>query len=56
MTHYLRDAVEKMKQHYIRKLLESGLYLTHEKFLYDLTLSELKEEYKKLSLLKTNTK
>ncbi|MFC4322179.1 Fur-regulated basic protein FbpA [Litchfieldia salsa] len=50
MTKYLRNAVEKMKNHYIDKLLESGAYNNYEDQLQSLTLSELIEEYNKISL------
>jgi hypothetical protein len=54
MTKYLREAVEKTKQHYIQKLFDSGIYSSNEIDLYNLTLSELKEECKKSNLIKKN--
>jgi hypothetical protein len=53
MTKYLRNAVEKMKHHYIEKLLETGTYSSYEDQLQTFTLTELIEEYNK-TRLKTN--
>ncbi|MBD8067699.1 Fur-regulated basic protein FbpA [Bacillus sp. PS06] len=54
MTKHLRNAVEKMRHHYIQKLIESGAYSNNEEQLYDYTLSELIEEYNK-TLVKTKS-
>ena len=43
-----------MKKHYITVLIDSGSYSSSEPQLYELTLSELKEEYKKVIFTKTD--
>ncbi|WP_078548854.1 Fur-regulated basic protein FbpA [Litchfieldia alkalitelluris] len=54
MTKFLRSAVEKTKNHYLKKLVESGAYSDNEeRQLAKLTLSELIEEYKKSQLKPT---
>lgn len=42
----LRYAVQLKKQKLIKKLIESGIYKKDNKYLYELTLSELEKEYK----------
>jgi hypothetical protein len=56
MTKYLRNAVEKMRKHYITVLVDSGNYSGSEPQLYELTLSELKEEYRKVKPTETVVK
>lgn len=46
MKNLLRKAVQLQKQNLINKLLKSGIYKKNDKHLYELTLSELENEYK----------
>ncbi|MBM7651272.1 Fur-regulated basic protein FbpA [Neobacillus cucumis] len=45
MNKILREAVEKKKQAIINKLIIQGAYKKEDKHLFELTLSELVEEY-----------
>jgi Fur-regulated basic protein A len=45
MSKFLREAVEKKKQFYMKRLLEAGIYKESDLRLYQLTLSELKQIY-----------
>jgi hypothetical protein len=46
MKNLLRHAVQLQKQKIINKLIQSGIYKKNDKHLYELTLSELENEYK----------
>lgn len=46
MKNLLRHAVQLQKQNLINKLIKSGFYKKNDKHLYELTLSELENEYK----------
>lgn len=46
MKNILRHAVQLQKEHLIHKLIKSGIYKKNDKHLYELTLSELENEYK----------
>jgi hypothetical protein len=46
MSKFLREAVEKKKQIYMKRILEAGIYKESDLRLYQLTLSELKQIYK----------
>jgi hypothetical protein len=46
MKNLLRHAVLLKKQNLINKLIKSGIYKKNDKHLYELTLSELENEYK----------
>jgi hypothetical protein len=48
MKNHLRDAVEKMREYYIQRLIESGVYNQEDEDLYKLTLTELKSIVNKL--------
>lgn len=48
MTNQLRQAVEDRKQFYIQKLLNAGIFKRANRQLYELTLSELEKEYRRL--------
>jgi hypothetical protein len=45
MSKFLREAVEKKKQIYMKRILEAGIYKESDLRLYQLTLSELKQIY-----------
>jgi hypothetical protein len=47
MANQLRQAMEKARAYYIGKLLEVGIYKHSDHQLYQLTLSEMKNIYKK---------
>ncbi|MGP1906938.1 Fur-regulated basic protein FbpA [Metabacillus indicus] len=47
MGHMIRRAIEKRKNHLIKKLLSSGIYKRNDLHLFQLTLSELEEECKR---------
>jgi hypothetical protein len=49
MSNQLREAVTRKKQDYITKLLEAGIYKASDRQLYELTLSELEQEFQFLS-------
>jgi hypothetical protein len=46
MKNLLRSAVQLKKQKLINKLIKSGIYKKGNKHLYELTLSDLENEYK----------
>jgi hypothetical protein len=46
MKNLLRSAVQLKKQNLINKLIKSGIYKKGNKHLYELTLSDLENEYK----------
>ena len=46
MKNILRSAVQLKKHKLINKLIKSGIYKKGNKNLYELTLSDLKNEYK----------
>lgn len=46
MKNLLRTAVQLKRQKLINKLIQYGIYKQNNKHLYELTLSELEEEYK----------
>jgi len=48
MKGYLRTAIEKRKQYLINKLIQFDIYKICHKHLYELTLTELEEEYQKI--------
>lgn len=48
MKNYLRKAIETRKQFIIQKLLQTNIYKIRHKHLYELTLTELEEEYNKI--------
>jgi hypothetical protein len=48
MSAYLREMVEKRKELLINKLLKHGIYKLLNQQLYELPLSELEREYKKI--------
>jgi hypothetical protein len=50
MKNLLRNAVQLRKQHLINKLIKSGIYKKNDKHLYELTLSELEDEYKYIKI------
>lgn len=50
MQSHLHDGIEQKKDFYIDKLLDLGIYKTKNLQLYELSLSELEHEYRKLSL------
>ncbi|WP_442598346.1 Fur-regulated basic protein FbpA [Neobacillus sp. D3-1R] len=52
MSNQLRQAVEKAREYYIEKLIEAGVYKHSEQQLYELTLSEMKQLYKKYRAVK----
>lgn len=41
MKNHLRNAVESMKEHYIQKLINAGMYQASDDSLQSLTLTEL---------------
>ncbi|SFJ74678.1 Fur-regulated basic protein A [Halobacillus dabanensis] len=41
MKNHLRNAVESMKEHYIQKLIQAGMYQASDDSLKSLTLTEL---------------
>ncbi|MGR9047314.1 Fur-regulated basic protein FbpA [Halobacillus faecis] len=41
MKNHLRTAVESMKEHYIQKLIDAGMYQASDEMLRSLTLTEL---------------
>ncbi|PLS03321.1 Fur-regulated basic protein FbpA [Neobacillus cucumis] len=45
MRNLLRDAVQLKKKNLINKLIKLGIYKKNNKHLYELTLSELENEY-----------
>jgi hypothetical protein len=45
MSKFLREAVEKQKQIYMKRMLEAGIYKESDLRLYQLTLSELEQIY-----------
>jgi TRAP-type uncharacterized transport system substrate-binding protein len=47
MSQQLRKAIEKAKEYYIQKLIESGVYKNTDHELYQLTLSEMISLFKK---------
>jgi hypothetical protein len=47
MSNFLRSEVERLKKHYINKLLDFGIYKTDDQQLYELTLTDLEEIYLK---------
>lgn len=48
MTNQLRQAIEDRKQFYIQELLNAGIFKRANRQLYQLTLSELEKEYRRL--------
>ena len=52
MSKYLREIVENEKKHYINLLLNSGALNIHDRPLEQLTLTQLKTEYKRISYMK----
>ncbi|MDP4104859.1 MAG: Fur-regulated basic protein FbpA [Bacillota bacterium] len=46
MNNILRHAVEKKKQYLMDKLIALGTYKKNDEHLFELTLSELEEEYR----------
>ena len=46
MGNLLRYAVQSKKKDLINKLIKQGIYKKNEKHLYELSLSELENEYK----------
>ncbi|ARI78497.1 Fur-regulated basic protein FbpA [Halobacillus mangrovi] len=48
MKNYLRHAVETMKQHYIERLVEAGVFHSSDETIQTLTLSELETLVKRL--------
>ncbi|MDR4947212.1 Fur-regulated basic protein FbpA [Neobacillus cucumis] len=46
MSNLLRSAIQLKKQKLINKLIKSGIYKRGNKHLYELTLSDLENEYK----------
>lgn len=50
MQNHLHDGIEEKKDFYIDKLLDRGIYKTKNQQLYELSLSELEQEYRKISL------
>lgn len=49
---YIRKAIEKRKHFLINKLIGLGFFKKDGIHLFELTLTELEEEYKKFTLLK----
>lgn len=47
MGDIIRQAIEKRKNYLIRKLLGNGIYKKNELHLFELTLTELEEEFKR---------
>jgi hypothetical protein len=45
MSKFLREAIEKKKQFYMKRLLEAGIYKESDLCLHQLTLSELEQIY-----------
>ncbi|SEH90071.1 Fur-regulated basic protein A [Halobacillus karajensis] len=41
MKNHLRKAVESMREHYIQKLIDAGMYQSTDETLHSLTLTEL---------------
>ncbi|MGP4077871.1 Fur-regulated basic protein FbpA [Halobacillus sp. K22] len=48
MKNHLRDAVETMKEHYIKKLINSGMVQSTDEALQSLTLTQLEALVKRL--------
>ncbi|MBN8235880.1 Fur-regulated basic protein FbpA [Halobacillus kuroshimensis] len=49
MSHHLRAAVDQMKEYYIQKLIEAGIYQAADEILYTLTLTELETLVERLN-------
>ncbi|TDL83229.1 Fur-regulated basic protein FbpA [Peribacillus frigoritolerans] len=47
MGDIIRQAIEKRKSYLIRKLLSNGIYKKNELHLFELTLTELEEEFRR---------
>jgi hypothetical protein len=47
MSQQLRKAIEKAKEYYIQRLIETGIYKDSDPELYELTLSEMISLFKK---------
>jgi Fur-regulated basic protein A len=48
MQNTLRYAVQAKKEKLINKMIQSGIYKKNNKHLYELTLTDLEEEYKNM--------
>lgn len=48
MNNTLRYAVQVKKEKLINKMIQSGIYKKNNKHLYELTLTDLEEEYKNM--------
>ncbi|TDL80412.1 Fur-regulated basic protein FbpA [Peribacillus frigoritolerans] len=48
MGNMIRQAIEKRKKHLISKLLSNGIYKKNDLHLFELTLTELEEEFKRV--------
>lgn len=48
MGNLMRQAIEKRKIHLITELLSHGIYKKNDQHLFELTLTELEEEYKRI--------
>lgn len=48
MGNMIRQAIEKRKKHLIGKLLSNGIYKKNDLHLFELTLTELEEEFKRI--------
>ncbi|HET7577980.1 MAG TPA: Fur-regulated basic protein FbpA [Bacillales bacterium] len=46
MPAYLRKGIESVKQSYIQRLINAGIYKKDDRQLYELAFSELKNEYR----------
>ncbi|MBM7587746.1 hypothetical protein JOC86_004320 [Bacillus pakistanensis] len=44
---YLREAVEKKRQHFIKLLIQAGIFHQSDQYIQQLTLTELEYVYKK---------
>ncbi|GGH83857.1 putative transcriptional regulator [Pullulanibacillus pueri] len=52
MSRYLREVVEKRKQHYIKLLMDSGVFNIKDQSLHHYTLTQLEKEYERISDMK----
>ncbi|WP_191565495.1 Fur-regulated basic protein FbpA [Metabacillus idriensis] len=50
----IRQAIEKRKSHLISKLLSNGIYKKNDLHLFELTLTELEEEFKRTLKMQCN--
>lgn len=56
MKSLLRQAVQIQKQNLINRLIKSGIYKKNDTHLYELTLSELENEFKYIKKVSLETK